>query len=103
MFKIDFPMCCWRTCVTRKPIPCYILLVDYHDEVARYVPNISKQTTLNKQTKVIQEVVSPKVSRLNHSVMNKKQGDEIQFNLEKRLKKGKLIQHTSLSTHHFSL
>ena len=67
------------------------------------MPTINKQTTLNKQTKVIQEVVSPKVSRLNQSVMNKKQGDEMQFNLEKRLKKGKLIQHTSLSTHHFSV
>ena len=39
--------------------------------------------------KVIQEVVSPEVSKLNHAVMNKKQGDQMQFSLEKRLEKRK--------------
>ena len=34
--------------------------------------NWSQQT--NEQTKVIQEVVSPKLSKLNHAVMNKEQG-----------------------------
>ena len=33
--------------------------------------NCSQQT--NEQPKVIQEVVSPEVSELNHAVMNKKQ------------------------------
>ena len=34
--------------------------------------------------KVIQEVVSPEISKLNHAVKNKKQGDQMQFSLEKR-------------------
>ena len=33
--------------------------------------------------KVIEEVVLPEVSKLNHVVMNKKQGDQMQFPLEK--------------------
>ena len=37
----------------------------------------------NEQTNVIQEVVSPEVSMLNPAVMNKKQGDQMQFSLEK--------------------
>ena len=43
--------------------------------------NQSQQT--NGQTRVIQEVVSPEVSKLNHVVMNKKQGDQMLFSLEK--------------------
>ena len=39
--------------------------------------------------KVIQEVVSPEVSKLNHAVTNKKQGGQMQFSLEKRLEKRK--------------
>ena len=39
--------------------------------------------------KVIEEVISPEVSQLNHTVMNKKQGDQMQFSLEKRLEKRK--------------
>ena len=35
------------------------------------------------KTKVIQEVVSSEVSLLNHAVMNKKQGDQMKFSLEK--------------------
>ena len=41
----------------------------------------------NEQTNVIQGIVSTEVSKLNHAVMNKKQGDQIQFSLEKRLGK----------------
>ena len=37
----------------------------------------------------MQEVVSPEVSKLNHAVMNKKQRDQMQFSLEKRLEKRK--------------
>ena len=37
----------------------------------------------NEQTNVIQEVVSPEVSMFNPAVMNKKQGDQMQFSLEK--------------------
>ena len=37
----------------------------------------------NEQTNVIQEVVSPEVSMLNPAVLNKKQGDQMQFSLEK--------------------
>ena len=45
-----------------------------------YVPlsrNLSEQTI--EQTKVIQEVASPGLSKLNDAVMNKKQGDRMQF------------------------
>ena len=49
--------------------------------------NWSQQT--NEQTKINQEVVLPEVSKLNHAVMNKKQGDQMQFSLEKRLEKRK--------------
>ena len=40
--------------------------------------------------KVIQEVVSPEVSKLNHAVMNKKQGDQMQFSLRKKTRKKKI-------------
>ena len=45
---------------------------------------LSQQTI--EQTKVIQEVLSSEVSKLSHAVLNKKQGDQIQFSPEKRLK-----------------
>ena len=47
-----------------------------------------------EQTKVIQEIVSPEVSELNHFVINKKQGDQRQFSQEKRLEKRKRIHHS---------
>ena len=37
-----------------------------------------------KQIEVIQKVVLPEVSKLNKSVMNKNQGDQIQFSPEKK-------------------
>ena len=40
--------------------------------------------------KVIKEVVSPEVSELNHAVMNKRQGDEMQFFLRKKTRKKKM-------------
>ena len=49
--------------------------------------NWSQQT--NEQAKINQEVVLPEVSNLNHAVMNKKQGDQMQFSLGKRLEKSK--------------
>ena len=43
------------------------------------MPTIKKQDPqTNEKTKVIQEVPSPEVSKLNHAVMNKKQGDQMQ-------------------------
>ena len=70
-----------------------ILLVDDHDEVSMN----HQQTSLNieqthieqtiKQTHVIQEIVSPEVSELNHVVRNKKQGDYIVFSGKKDKKK----------------
>ena len=57
-----------------------------------YVPlsrNLSEQTI--EQTKVIQEVASPGLSKLNDAVMNKKQGDRMQFSPEKRPEKRILI------------
>ena len=52
------------------------------------------------QTKFIQEVVSPEVSNLKITLypMNKKQGDQMQFALEKRLGKRERIH----PTHHTS-
>ena len=40
-----------------------ILLVDDHDEVVMYLPARNKQASLYKQTKIIQEVVSPEVCK----------------------------------------
>ena len=40
--------------------------------------------------KVIKEVVSPEVSKLNHAVMNKRQGYEMQFSLRKKTRKKKM-------------
>ena len=61
---------------------------DHDDEVAMYLLTYHQQTKqsqqTNKQMKVIQEVVSPEVSKLSHAVLNKKQGDQMQFSLEKR-------------------
>ena len=55
-------------------------MVDNHGELAIYHQN--KQTSPNKpssKAKVIKEVVSPEVSKLSYSVVNKKQGDQMQF------------------------
>ena len=58
-------------------------LLTYHQQ-----KNQSQQT--NDQTKVIQEVFLPEVSKLNHTVMNKqKQEDQMQSPLKKRLEKRK--------------
>ena len=37
--------------------------------------------------KVIQEVVSPEVSKLNHPAVNKKQGNQMQFSQRKKTRK----------------
>ena len=66
-------------------------LLTYHQQA-----NSSQQT--NEQRRVIQEVVSPEVSKLNHALIKKKQRDEMQLSLEKRLEKRKLI----LPIHHTS-
>ena len=47
------------------------------------------------QTNVIQEEVLPEVSKLNHVVMNKKQGGQIKFSPEKKTRKKKM--YSSLS------
>ena len=57
------------------------------ENVTRYLLTCYQQShesqQTNEQTKVIQEVVSPEVSKLKQAVMNKKQGDHMQFSLEK--------------------
>ena len=71
--------CCCRIFVIRKCIYLYLHSADDdHDEVAMYLltyhqTNQSQQS--NEQTKVIQEVVSPELSNLNHAEMSKEQGD----------------------------
>ena len=47
----------------------YILLVD--DEVPIYHQKTNQSQQTVEQTEVIQEVVLPEVSKLNHSLMNK--------------------------------
>ena len=55
-------------------------------QVAMYLPSTSKIVSTNQRaTRVIQEVVSPEVSKLNRAVMNKKQGDKIRVSREKKL------------------
>ena len=52
----------------------------------KYVPNIINKQSLNEQTKIVQEVVSTEVPKLNYAVRNKKR-DQMQFSLEKGLEK----------------
>ena len=55
---------------------CILLTMIMMKWLRTYWPTINKQSQqTNEQTKIIQEVVSPEVSKLNHAVMNKKQGD----------------------------
>ena len=69
-------------------VATYILLwITDHDE---YVPTIiNKQTSqeANEQTKVIQEVVSPELPKLNHAVMNKKRDQNAVFLIKKTIKR----------------
>ena len=54
------------------------------------LPSTNKLVSTNQQANEnYQEVLSPEVSKLNHTVINKTQGDQKQFSLEKRLKKRK--------------
>ena len=69
----------------------YLLI--YHQKT-----NQSQQT--NEETKAIQEVVPPEVSKLNHTVMNKKaRRSNTVFSRERRIEKIKWIH----PTHHTSL
>ena len=73
--------CCWRTFVIKKQKNLHFAGRWWSQEVARYVPtellSINRLVSKIKQTKVTQEVVSPEVSKLNHTAMNKKQEDQI--------------------------
>ena len=60
----------------------YILLA-YDYEVPSYITSRSSQEPA-QQTKILQEAISPEVSKLNHSVMSKKHRDQIQFSPEKK-------------------
>ena len=71
-----------------------------HQKVSKYYENdcmYHQQTNCSQQTiektKVIQEVVSPEVSKLNHAVLNKKH-----FSLEK-IQEKKKIDSSLLSNH----
>ena len=59
------------------------LYVPLHSAGRWFDDEVTDLPSTNKLvTKVIQEVVSSEVSMLNHAVMNKKQGDQMQFPLE---------------------
>ena len=49
-----------------------------HDEVAMYHQQTNKSQQTIEQTKVIQQIVWLEVSKLNHTVMNKKR-DQMHF------------------------
>ena len=54
------------------------------------LPSTNKLVSTNQQAnESYQKVLSPEVSKLNHTVINKTQGYQKQFSLEKRLKKRK--------------
>ena len=56
----------------------YQLLVDDHDEIAVAIQSVKKYSLNKLSIKVTQEVF-----KLNQSVMNKEQGDQIQFSPKK--------------------
>ena len=43
------------------------------------LPSTNWSQQSNEQMKIIQEVASPEVPKLNHTAMNKKQGDQMQM------------------------
>ena len=57
-----------------------MMITNHVNMYTYYLLRLAQQT--NKQTEIIQEVVSWEVSKLNHAVMNKKQGDQMQFSVE---------------------
>lgn len=57
--------------------------------LASYIPSKSSQQNF-EQNEVIQEVFSPEVYQLNHSVINKKQEGQIQFSPDEKLQKKKM-------------
>ena len=84
----QYKNCCWRSFVIRKCIYLDSAGRWSDDKVAMYLLTYNQQTywsqQTNEQPKVIQEVVSPEVSKLNYAVMNKKQWDQMQFSLKKK-------------------
>ena len=60
--------------------------------VALYHQQTNQSQQAIEQTKFIQKVVSPDVSKPNHAVMNKKQ-DKKQFSLEKKMDSSLLPTH----------
>ena len=76
MLSENVPKFCWSMFMMKQLCMC-------HQQTDQ-----SQQTI--EQTKVIQDVVS----KLNYALLNKKQGDQIQFFPEKRLEKRKWIHHS---------
>ena len=63
-------------------------LLTYHHQT-----DYSQQTI--GQTKVIQKVVPPEISKLNHALMNKKQEDQIPVFSRKKTRKNKMDSPTT--------
>ena len=80
-------------CQQKIYIPTYILLVNDHD-VCTYHQRTNCYFNCSQQTKEQTEVIQPVVYTLNHVAMNKKQVDQMQFSLEKRLDKRNWIHPT---------
>ena len=74
-----------KTVVKEHFLPENVHSVGQQYEVTSYIPSTSSQQIV-EQTEVIQEV-SPEVSKVNHSVMNKKHGIEYSFLQKKDQKK----------------
>ena len=64
----------------------------WSSSVALYDQQTNQSQQAIEQTKFIQKVVSPDVSKPNHAVMNKKQ-DKKQFSLEKKMDSSLLPTH----------
>ena len=77
-----------KTVVKEHFLPENVHSVGQQYEVTSYIPSTSSQQIV-EQTEVIQEV-SPEVSKVNHSVMNKKHGIEYSFLEKKDCRKRKM-------------
>ena len=94
-----YKSCCWRTFVIRKcNIAKYLHSAgryDHDDEVTMYLltyptKKLVSNQRLNESYSRSSFIVIRSISKLNHTVMNQKQGYQMQFSLEKKTRKKKV-------------